>query len=283
MKSADPFHMRPQWDALLAIYKEFARVCDKHELRYWFMEGNAIGSLRHKGFVPWDDDIDVAMPRPDYERFRDMASSELPDYLRFWDWRDMDDWRFTFGKIQDVREAKVLEVESAVGHKLSNGLYIDILVIDGYPEGRISRWIYDLRMLSYGSVVRYLQTTFMCQTLLGKFAWLYGCLCSVLLNVHCIRRVQEKIDALMKSIPFETAKTTWRAGAAIRVTMTFPRAVWNGSVMKEFDEIEVPLPVGYDTYLRTQYGEYMTLPPKEKQVPSHSLPYRFPWWLGPKS
>lgn len=283
MKSSDPFNMRPQWDALLGVYKEFARVCDKHGLRHWFMEGNAIGALRHRGFVPWDDDIDVAMPRPDYERFRDIARNELPDYLRFWDWRDMDDWRFTFGKIQDVRETKVLEVESAVGHKLSNGLYIDILVIDGYPEGRISRWIYNLRMLSYGSSVRYLQTTFTCQTLLGKFAWLYGCLCSVLLNVHCIRMVQEKIDMLMKSIPFETSKTTWRAGAAIRVTMTFPRAVWDGSVMKEFDEIEVPLPVGYDTYLRTQYGEYMTLPPKEKQVPSHSLPYRFPWWLGPKS
>lgn len=281
MKSADPFNMRIHWDALLEIYKEFAKICDKHGLRYYFMEGNAIGALRHKGFVPWDDDIDVAMPRPDYERFRAIASKELPAHLRFWDWRDMDDWRFTFGKIQDCREEKVLEVESGIGHVLSSGLYIDILVIDGFPESKIRQMLYKFKVLLYGSAIRYLLTTFKCQTALGKVSWLYGFICSKLMRLGNVRDVQEKIDRLMKSVPFETAKTTWRAGAAIRVTMTFPREVWNGVVMKEFDDIEVPLPVGYDTYLRTQYGGYMTLPPPDKQRPSHCLAYRQPWWMGP--
>lgn len=285
MKSQDPFGMRPVWDAILDIYQEFARVCDKHRLRYYFMEGNAIGALRHKGFVPWDDDIDVAMPRPDYEKFKSLIKHELPSHLRFWDWQDTEDkdgWQYTFGKIQDVREARVVEVEKKVGHLLSNGLYIDILVIDGFPTGRMRQVFYKIRMHALGAMIRHLVTAFKVQTRAGKAMWLYGMVLSLLSGTRSSKAVLSKIDHLMKSVDFEQAKTTWRAGAALRVTMTFPRSVWNGVHQVAFDEIQVPLPAGYDCYLRTQYGDYMKLPPKEKQVPSHSLPERTKWWLGPQ-
>ena len=62
--------MRPLWDAVLSVYDEFARVCTANGLCFFVGEGNAIGALRHGGFIPWDDDMDVMMPRPDYERFR---------------------------------------------------------------------------------------------------------------------------------------------------------------------------------------------------------------------
>ena len=70
MREFAKLDMRPIWDALLHVYEEFARVCDENNLRYYLAEGSAIGALRHKGFIPWDDDLDVIMPRPDYERFR---------------------------------------------------------------------------------------------------------------------------------------------------------------------------------------------------------------------
>lgn len=282
MKSYDPFKMRPQWDALLEIYMEVAKVCDRYGLRYWFAEGNAIGALRHRGFVPWDDDIDIIMPRPDYEKFVAVAESELPSYLKHWNWRDVSEWRFTMGKVQDTRESRVLEVEREVGHVLSNGLYIDILILDGFPEGRFAAFIYKFKMRLLGMIGRYRRTKLSSFRFKGKLEWLCGSVVSCLWpGLRTNEDVMEKIEAQMKSVPFENAKRTWRTGASIRVTMTFPRKIWNGTVMKEFDEIEVPLPIGYDLYLRTQYGDYMRPPELESQKPSHSFGTHFPWWLGP--
>ena len=282
MKSEDPFHMRPQWDALLGIYKEFAKVCDKHGLRYWFAEGNAIGALRHKGFVPWDDDIDVIMPRPDYDRFVAVATDELPPYLKHWNWRDVPDWRFTMGKVQETRAEEVLRVEREVGHVLSNGLYIDILILDGFPEGRIKAFFYKLKMRMLGMIGRFRRTKLSSFKFRGKLEWLCGAVVSMLWpGIHTNQDVMERIETQMRSIPFDGAKMTWRTGASIRVTMTFPMEVWNGTVMREFDEIQVPLPIGYDTYLRTQYGDYMQLPPEAARRPIHSFDDHFSWWLGP--
>ena len=224
--------MRPVWDALLDIYKEFAKVCERYGLRYWFAEGNAIGALRHKGFVPWDDDIDVIMPRPDYDRFVALSKSELPSHLRYWDWKDVPDWRFTMGKVQETREEKVRQVEVAIGRVLSNGLYIDILVLDGFPDGLMAGFFYKLKMRILGAIGRYRRTRMSDYGLKGKMEWLAGALMAIFWpGTRTARDVMFSIENLMTSVPFEDAKLTWRTGASIRVTMVFPRTVWDGKVM----------------------------------------------------
>lgn len=283
MLSEDRFGFRPLWDELLHIYEEVARVCDRHGLRYFLMEGNAIGAIRHKGFVPWDDDVDIAMPRPDYEKFIQIANTELPPHLRYWDWRNQPDFNLTFGKVQDIRRNKIEEIEGQIGVMQSSGLYIDILVIDGFPSNFLAQWWYKVRMFALGSIVRRMQTRLKGQTLGGSISWILGFvlkICLPSLNTH--DKVFSAIDRQMKSVPYETSKQTWRAGAAIRVTMTFPRHVWDGVFEAEFDRLIVPLPSGYDLYLKTQYGDYRAMPPVDKQKPSHSLSYRHPWWLGPQ-
>lgn len=283
MKSDDKFGMRPQWDALLAIYKEFSAICLRHGLRQWIAEGNMIGALRHKGFVPWDDDIDVIMPRPDYEKFVAVANAELPQNLRYWDWHDVPEWRFNMGKVQEIRPEAVLAIEKKVGHTLSNGIYIDILILDGFPSTWMAGVLYKLKMRLLGTIGRYRRTKLSSYRLRGKLEWIVGCFLSFFWpNTKTPSAVMNVLEQHMKSIPFENSKLTWRTGSAMRVTMTFPREVWNGTVMKEFDEIQVPLPIGYDLYLRTQYGDYMKLPPKDMQKPSHAFDgFHFPWWLGP--
>ena len=79
------YGLRPLWDALYEIYEEFAKICDKHGLRYYAFAGTLLGAIRHNGFIPWDDDLDVAMPRPDYEKFIQISKTELPRHLNFVD------------------------------------------------------------------------------------------------------------------------------------------------------------------------------------------------------
>lgn len=282
MREFAKLDMRPIWDALLHVYEEFARVCDENNLRYYLAEGSAIGALRHKGFIPWDDDLDVIMPRPDYERFRQICEKELPDYLKFVNYENAPEFQYTFGKVQDVRRDKVLEVERAYGAMLPGGIYIDILVVDGMPDGYFASALYKFRRLTFICQQRFRTFKFAEMKKPGKLFWIVGALLAVCHPFESWPKLARRFEAFMMSVPFETAKKTWRDSATYRtVRLTYPRKIWDGRVNVDFERSLVPLPAGYDTYLRAQYGDYMTPPPEGKRQTTHQYSQRCPWWLGP--
>ena len=94
----DP-RLRPLWDAMLEVYKAFAAICDKHGLRYCADCGTALGAVRHGGFIPWDDDMDIQMPRLDYEKFASLAQQELPMGYAWIDRFNCRDYDNGFGKV----------------------------------------------------------------------------------------------------------------------------------------------------------------------------------------
>lgn len=275
--------MHPIWDALLHVYEEFARVCDKNNLRYYLAEGSAIGALRHKGFIPWDDDLDVIMPRPDYERFRQICEKELPDYLKFVNYENAPEFQYTFGKVQDVRRDKVLEVERVHGAILPGGIYIDILVIDGAPSGILAKFIYKVKLLAFVCQQRFRTFCFSeIKNKPSKWLWIGGAVLSVFHPYEKWPGLAHRFENFMKSVPFETAELTWRDSATYSaVKLMYPREIWDGKVEVDFAGIKVPLPSGYDTYLCAQYGDYMTPPEKCRQLTTHLYSSRCPWWLGP--
>ena len=139
MISEDNYNLRPIWDATLEVYREIVKICDRHDLRYYVTDGTLIGAVRHKGFIPWDDDFDMSMPRPDYEKFIEYAKTELPVHLKFVNWRNTPEFHLLFGKVQECRREVVCDLEKRSGLKMSNGLFVDIFPIEGYPKGRLGR------------------------------------------------------------------------------------------------------------------------------------------------
>ena len=107
----DKFGLQQVWDGVFNVYKEFAKICEEHKLRYYVSDGCALGAVRHGGFIPWDDDLDVSMPRADYEEFLLIAESKLPPHLKIVTWRNTSQYNALFAKIQDSREQFVREVE----------------------------------------------------------------------------------------------------------------------------------------------------------------------------
>jgi len=116
----------------------------------------------------------------------------------------------------------------------------------------------------------------------GKLFWLVGALLSMAHPFESWQKLAGRFEEFMKSVPFETAENTWRDSATYKtVRLTYPRTVWEGHVNVEFEGLTVPLPEGYDIYLRAQYGDYMIPPPAVKRKTSHQYDWRCPWWLGP--
>ena len=86
----------------LKIAKDFIRICKKHKLTYYIIGGTFLGAIRHKGFIPWDDDMDIAMPREDYDKFVKIANSEFPETFRFECYENTKDYPYNFGEVRAV-------------------------------------------------------------------------------------------------------------------------------------------------------------------------------------
>jgi lipopolysaccharide cholinephosphotransferase len=121
----------------LAMLGEFIRICQKYSLRYYLIGGSALGAVRHSGFIPWDDDIDIGMPRVDYEKFLSVAQAELDADLFLQTHKTDPAYPFSFAKI---RNSKTTFIQSDSSHlQMNHGVYIDIFPLDGYPSSKLSR------------------------------------------------------------------------------------------------------------------------------------------------
>ena len=277
--------LRPIWDELLKIYKVFADICERHNLRYYVTDGSAIGAVRHGGFIPWDDDLDVSMPRPDYEKFMELAKKELPSNLVAFDRRQCPDLKVLFGKVQEVREEKVHEVEKKVGRILSNGLFIDIFPIDGCPSSLLKIWRLKFRLFALIGVQRYRCDSFAHYSIKGRIMWLWGWLCThVSSSMRSIRNVDDFLNGkerLVLGYEYDQCDKVVRLPNAINRLVVHEKCVWGEGKYAAFDGVTVKLPADVDAHLRALFGNYMQLPPVEKRHPTHTFNFYFPWWVGP--
>ncbi len=285
--SDDPFGLRPLWDAGLEIFSEIVKICNRHGLRYYATDGTALGAVRHKGFIPWDDDIDISMPRPDYEKFRKIANAELPQHLRFWDYRDESHAIYLFGKVQELQEEKVRSIEKSLEFTLSNGLFVDVFPIDGYPTGFWNKWKITCVSSFMACVVRFRCTRFLSQTRRGRCAWILGFLLSVVFPWLNQRRCLAYCERLLRRYGFDESEFTGRACSSLNVFRRRPlkRETWGDGREVEFDGRLIVVPSDVDAFLGNEYCKwnYRELPPEKDRHPTHGLGCHYAWWLGPES
>ena len=150
----EPFDLRTFQLRLLDILTEVDKACQTHHIRYYLVAGTLLGAVRHKGFIPWDDDIDIAMPRPDYERFLRHAHEWLPAPLEVVAPEYTKHYPFAFAKVQDSHTT-LLERRKL---QYIGGLCIDIFPLDGLPSGQLKQWWNYLRKAALFCLPRPLQT-----------------------------------------------------------------------------------------------------------------------------
>ena len=280
------YDLRPIWDALLDVYKEFAKVCEQHGLRYWVAYGSVLGAVRHKGFIPWDDDLDVCMLREDYEKFLRIAIRELPPHLKIVTYKNTPEFNNNiFAKIQDSREDVIDAISRASGLSLRGGIFLDIFPLEGYPVSLLQRVWYDLgqgiRNVIFDGHYKEWQKA---SCLHRKF---YLCVCRVLSRtfgskwgnrMSYLHSCEQKV---VKFLP-ESSRFVGRCAPELGgLKRKKPREWFDTSVMLDFRGMKVPCPCEPEKYLSMIYGDYMELPPVEKRCVAHGAGAPCPWRLGP--
>ena len=259
----------------LHVLKEIVKVLKAHHLRYFAVGGTCIGAIRHKGFIPWDDDIDIAMPRKDFELFRRKYYKELPEYLKKIDGEVSKSHNFLFMKIHDSRTTYV-EFYAENSPDRYSGAFVDIMPVDGLPseEKEIQKFMKQI----------------------GRWQSMNS-LCRPGMNIPKNKKEQFKIGVKRLVKPFlhllysydyfyqkvisEAEKHdydhsdkflfTWR-----NMHGKYDRLVYRAELFRDltevpFEDSTISVPKHYDQYLTKDFGDYMQPPPPEQQHSVHHV------------
>ena len=242
-------------------------LCEENHIVYYLAYGTLIGAVRHNGFIPWDDDFDIQMTREDYGRFRDAFRKENHAWYRICDRKETENYFYGIPRFSDSR------FHYSTTHPglkpFDSGLFIDIYILDDFgntPEDaeRIKKKIIRKNMI----YEVYLNK----EDGQGKANPLVRKICHALLRARYGRRYSQRIDEeVYRTIRKLTSPADRQTGEVCwDVQITPYRKEWLAErVLHDFDGRQYWIPREYDTILKTEYGDYMQLPPPEKRLPQH--------------
>lgn len=254
-----------QLDTLI-YFKEF---CDKNNLTFYLIGGCLIGALRNGGFVPWDDDVDVMMPRPDYEKLSVLWKQQKADG-RF-KLLKTDDDVFTGNIFTTITDTNYTLVKDNQKHiDIPHGLVMDVFPLDVSPDSRFARKMQFVWTMLY--------SLFLAQIVPENHGGIMGFGSRMLLGIFRGKKIRNKIwrcaERHMKKYKIEDNKcVTELCSGPHWMKKEYPKHIYSGVDYVEFEGLKMPCMVGYDEYLTMVFGDYMTEPPKEKQIPHHDIAY----------
>lgn len=247
----------------MAMY--FDKFCEKHGLTYYLCGGCCIGAIRNGGFIPWDDDVDVFMPRTDYEKLKKLWV-DTPEYsIQYTTKEFLTENQFLTICANNTTFIKTYQKDLDINH----GLVLDVLPIDGCPTGwrrktqKVWALLYSLFIVgkapeNHGKLIFWGGKVLL--TLAKPKSWRYA------LWRLCERKMTRYAIADCDYI-------TELCSGPHYMQNEYPKALFEKAIRVPFEGKMLPIPVGYDGYLKMAFGDYMQLPPVEKRVCHHAYEF----------
>ena len=254
----------------LEILKKFIDFAKENNLTYFVCGGTLIGAVRHKGFIPWDDDIDICMPRPDYDKLIELSKNKL--ISKEYEVRaiELKNTKYPFAKI--VNKNIVVQSKS----KEDKNLWIDVFPIDGISDDE-RKAKEQIKKITMCKQIEYLKNT-KCFDIIKENKSKLNKAKKILLKPFAMILSQRIISKKMIKISKENDYLkTKRLGAYIwgyGEKEILDRSVFEKRIELQFENINISAPIGYHEYLSSLYGDYMKLPPKEKQIQHSIIAYK---------
>lgn len=256
---------------MLKILKSFDKICEKYSLCYWLDAGTLLGAVRHGGFIPWDDDLDLVMPHEDYVKFCSIAEKELPEDMFFQSPETDPGFVCPWVKIRD----RYSHIDEAGGpYPYSQAIFIDIFPAS-YVTQRHARW-----RIFYILLEPYLKKTEKIDFSLKPL--------SIIKNL-CIKSLQVIFLAFMKIKPLQKAflsylekgEKTWQYDPPIRWKNAWPQDMIFPLQKIKFENSKFWAPHNTHEYLKDYYGNYMELPPENERSGGHAVTAIYPTGPNP--
>lgn len=253
------------------ILDEVVRICEKYDLTYFFNGGTLLGAIRHKGFIPWDDDLDIGMPRKDYDKFIELCATEL-DSKYMLDNKDTNrKYYLNFAKIR--KKNTIFEQDFQVNYDGPKGIWLDIFPYDNaksvtskkvYIQSKLNKTIFSL--LHYKN-----------QFFLNNKKLILKKIIRVILKPisnTCLLNLQDKI------LRWNEKKEEYKFFVSLSTTYDYRTELiekdkYLPTIKMEFEGKMYNVPKEYDYILTKIYADYMKLPPKEKRVTHNPIRLQF--------
>lgn len=253
--------------AELDILHIFIDICNKHNLRYYLIGGTMLGAIRHKGFIPWDDDTDVGMPRPDYEKLIEIVYDELPDGYDFLNYKTKPNYRRYFSRIVNTR---VKVYNNSNSKEIIEDAWLDIFPYDGMPSNKIALNFHFWKM----TVLRFFYHASVFDELVNlnrpDRAWYLKLAIKFLYITHIgsglnSKKIMSSLEKKLISNNYNDSKYIVNFFGAKIKEEVIPKE-WLGEDSKyQFEDIMACGPQNYDSFLTHFYNDYMKLPSPENR------------------
>ena len=246
----------------LEIFKAFAQICEELNLTYYLVCGSALGAEKYSGFIPWDDDLDVALPREDYITFCDKAREMLPKHLFLQNHKTDTEYPLLFSKIRDCNTTFI--EKSLACRDINHGIYIDVFPLDGYPTKKIH--------------VRKLENTkkVYCLTRLCCLNFNKTWKTTVLVKILKLFRIDKNFYKIVERTEKELMKYSisdsniWCNHGNWQGALEYAPAEQYGiGEIRSFEGLSVRIPEKIDEYLTQKYGQWKNDLPDEKKHGHH--------------
>lgn len=251
----------------LLLATELKRICKKHNIKYFMIAGTLLGAVRHKGFIPWDDDMDFAIMRKDYSRFLNICKTELGDNFILQDIFSDSDYALPVAKLL-LKGTKFTE-RNAVKNKSQKGIFIDIFPFDSIPDG-------DEQRKKHNKSTYFLKRLFLAKQgyTIAEKGQILKSLVYFMLKILSLfvskKYIRSRLDNELRRYENENTKKVAALGGAYGYTKESVERKWfDETVELTFEDITLAAPKNYVDYLTYFYGDYMTPPPEDKRYNRH--------------
>lgn len=246
----------------LQILLEVKEICEKHGIRFFLIGGSALGAVRHQGFIPWDEDIDIGILREDYNRFIKIAPKELSDKLFLQTNVTDPKYPTLYAKVRANGTTYIEKESQFLKDEMHQGIFIDVFPLDYVSNNRIVEKIHFRVMHFFISIASSQAKNFPSNFLKRSIKKFYSSLFLYIFGKKNLEKIAEKVASLYSEI--KTDKITNFYGRH-REKETVPSKVFEKAEYLKFEDSTMPVPHLWDYYLKNLYGNYMEIPPDDEK------------------